>query len=152
MRTRAGIVLIMDNKVALIERHRGGLDYFVFPGGGVDEGESPEQAAVREAMEELGTEVVIKQKIAEIQLGPNSRHVYFLVEQTGGEFGSGVGEEYTDSDPDSPDEGIYIPIWMPLGQLPFHENIYPVEVVKLVLRSMKEGWSRNAITSFEEQK
>jgi len=41
MRTRAGIVLIQDGKVALIERHRAGLHYFVFPGGGVDEGESP---------------------------------------------------------------------------------------------------------------
>jgi len=51
MRIRAGIVLIQDNKVALIERHRAGLHYFVFPGGGADEGESPEQAAIREAME-----------------------------------------------------------------------------------------------------
>jgi 8-oxo-dGTP pyrophosphatase MutT (NUDIX family) len=63
MRVRAGIVLIRDGKVALIERHRAGLDYFVFPGGGVDEGESPEQAAIREAMEELGVQVAIKQKI-----------------------------------------------------------------------------------------
>jgi len=69
MRTRAGIVLIEDNKVALIERHRAGLDYFVFPGGGVDEGESPEQGAIREAMEELGVQVAIKQKVAESTLG-----------------------------------------------------------------------------------
>ena len=38
MRTRAGVVLIQGDKVALIERHRAGLDYLVFPGGGVDEG------------------------------------------------------------------------------------------------------------------
>lgn len=140
MKTRAGIVLIQNDKVALIERHRAGLDYFVFPGGSVDDGESPEQAALRETMEELGIEVVIKKKVAEIQLGSKSRHVYFLVEQTGGAFGSGLGEEYTDSDPDSPEEGIYIPIWMALDELPLHENIYPVEVAKLVIRSVKEGW------------
>ena len=80
MRIRAGIVLIKDNKVALIERHRAGLDYFVFPGGGMDEGETPEQAAIRETMEELGIEVAIKQKVAEIQLGQKSRQIYFLVE------------------------------------------------------------------------
>jgi 8-oxo-dGTP pyrophosphatase MutT (NUDIX family) len=62
MRTRAGIILIENDKVALIERHRAGLDYYVFPGGGVDEGETPEQAAVREAFEELGVEVAIRQK------------------------------------------------------------------------------------------
>src|SRR5512134_3205450 len=112
MRTRAGIVLIQEDKVALIERHRAGMDYFVFPGGGVDEGESLEQAAVREAMEELGIEVEIKQKVAEIMLGQKSRQVYFLVEQVAGEFGTGAGEEYTNSDPSHAEKGTYIPIWM----------------------------------------
>ena len=106
MRIRAGIVLIEDNKVALIERHRAGLHYFVFPGGGVHEGESSEQAAIRETMEELGLEVAIKHKVAEVHLGQKSRQVYFLVEQTGGKFGTGVGDEFTDSDPNNPEEAI----------------------------------------------
>ena len=152
MRIRAGIVLLQDNKVALIERHRAGLDYFVFPGGGVDEGESPEQAAVREAMEELGIEVAIRQKVAEIQLGPKSRQVYFLVEQVGGEFGTGVGEEYTDSDPNSPEEGIYIPIWMPIEELSLHNNIYPAGVAKMVLEALKTGWPTDTAILLEEPK
>jgi 8-oxo-dGTP pyrophosphatase MutT (NUDIX family) len=152
MRIRAGIVLIQDGKVALIERHRAGFDYFVFPGGGVDEGETPEQAAVREAMEELGIEVAIKQKLAVIQLGQKNRQVYFLVEQIGGEFGAGVGEEYTDSDPDNPEQGVYIPIWMPIDQLPLYRNIYPADVARLVVKSMKEGWVETASMLFEEPK
>jgi 8-oxo-dGTP pyrophosphatase MutT (NUDIX family) len=152
MRIRAGIVLIQDGRVALIERHRAGLDYYVFPGGGVDEGETPEQAAVREAMEELGIEIAIKQKITEIQLGQKSRQVYFLVEQTGGEFGTGTGEEYTDSDPDDPDEGVYIPIWMPVEQLSKHQNIYPESVAQQVIRSVHEGWAEKAAVVFEKPK
>ena len=152
MRIRAGIVLIRDNKVALIERHRAGMDYFVFPGGGMDKGETPEQAAIREAMEELGIEVAIKQKIADIQLGQKSRQLYFLVEQTGGEFGTGTGEEYTDSDPDNPEEGIYIPIWMPIDQLPLYNNIYPASVARLVVRSVTEGWKEVDSVSFEDVK
>jgi 8-oxo-dGTP diphosphatase len=152
VRIRAGIVLIQDGKVALIERHRAGLDYFVFPGGGVDEGESPEQAAVREAMEELGIDVLIKQKVAEIQLGPKSWQVYFLAEQRGGEFGSGAGEEYTDADPDSPEEGIYIPIWMPIAQLPLQDNVHPADVAKLVVKSIKDGWVIPVPILFEEPK
>jgi 8-oxo-dGTP diphosphatase len=103
-------------------------------------------------MEELGIEIAIKQKAAEIQFGSKSRHIYYLVEQTGGQFGSGIGEEYTDSDPNSPEEGIYIPIWMPVDQLHLHENIYPAEVAKLVLRSLEEGWAENTATLFEELK
>ena len=149
MRIRAGIILIKENKVALIERHRAGLDYFVFPGG-VDEGESVEQAAIRETMEELGIEVVIKQKVAVIQFGPNSRQVYFLVEQTGGEFGTGLGEEYTQSDPANSDEGIYIPVWMPIAELLHRHNIYPADVARLVVRSVKEGWLQGTSVFVEE--
>ncbi len=152
MRIRAGIVLIQDGKVALIERHRAGLDYFVFPGGGVDEGETPDQAAVREAMEELGVEVVVRQKVSEIQFGQKSRQVYFLAEQIGGEFGTGAGEEYTDADPNDPEEGVYVPVWMPIEELSLHQNIYPIEVVNLVLKSVKDGWHDVTSISFEEPK
>jgi 8-oxo-dGTP pyrophosphatase MutT (NUDIX family) len=145
MRIRAGIVLIEDNKVALIERHRAGLHYFVFPGGGVHEGESPEQAAIRETMEELGLQVAIKHKVAEVHLGRKSRQVYFLVEQTGGEFGTGAGEEFTASDPDDPEEGNSFPIWMPINELPQHEKIFPVDVAKLVLKSQTDGWPEELI-------
>ena len=152
MRVRAGVVLVQDGKVALIERHRAGIDYFVFPGGGMDEGETPEQAAIREAMEELGIEVAIKQKIAEIQFGHKSRQVYFLVEQTGGEFGTGTGEEYTDADPNDPDEGVYVPIWMPIEKLFAHQNIYPESIAKQVLRSVTAGWADAVALSLEEPK
>lgn len=149
MRVRAGIVLIQDDRVALIERNRAGLHYFVFPGGGVEAGESVEQAALREALEELGIEVAIKQKIAEVQLGRASRQIYFLVHQIGGEFGSGRGEEYTDSDPDDPGEGTYFPIWMKIEELKLHQNIYPADVAKLVQRSVTEGWAAPGV--FEER-
>lgn len=149
MRIRAGIVLIEDNKVALIERHRAGLDYFVFPGGGVDEGETPERAAVREAMEELGIEVAVKRRVAEIHFD-TSDQVYFLVERVAGEFGTGVGEEFTDSDPNDPSEGIYIPIWMPIEELPRHENIYPVALARLVLQSKTSGWGNDVAVIIEK--
>lgn len=152
MRIRAGIVLIEDNKVALIERHRAGLHYFVFPGGGVDEGELPEQAAIRETMEELGIHVLIKQKVAEVHLGQKSRQVYFLVEQTGREFGAGTGEEFTSSDPNNPDEGNYYPIWMPINELSQHEKIFPVDVAKLVLKSQTDGWPKEPVIIFEVSK
>lgn len=150
MRTRAGIILIEDGKVALIERHRGDLDYFVFPGGGVDEGETPEQAAIRETMEELGLEVVIKRKLAVIHFG-QSEQMYYLVESVGGEFGAGTGEEFTDADPYDPNEGIYIPIWMPIEELPQHEKVFPVQIAELVVRSAKDGWPSEPVEFVDKQ-
>lgn len=151
MRTRAGIVLIEDNKVALIERFRAGKHYFAFPGGGVDEEETPEQAAVREAMEELGIEVVIKRKVAEILFNGRTQH-YFLVERVGGEFGSGTGEEYTDSHPDDPETGVYILIWMPVEELPAHDNIFPADLARLTYQAGLSGWAQTPVFVVEEPK
>ncbi len=92
MSYRAAIVLLRDNKVALIERYRAGMHYFAFPGGHVEPGESPEEAAVREAKEELGLDVSIQRLLAEIWWRDRPQY-YYLVEAKGGEFGSGTGEE-----------------------------------------------------------
>lgn len=151
MRNRAGVVLIEKGKVALIERHRAGTHYFVFPGGGVDEGETPEQAAVREAEEELGLHVAIKQQVVEIEIG-DSRQFYYLVEQVSGEFGTGTGEEMSNLYPDDPRLGIHSPMWMPIQELSQHENVYPVGVAELVVKSMKDGWPKETIVIVEEPK
>jgi len=151
MRTRAGIILIEDNKVALIERHRAGLEYYVFPGGGVEDGETHEQGATREAMEELGIEIAIQQKVATIHFDQSTQH-YFLARRVSGEFGTGTGEEFTDSDPFDPEEGIYVPIWMPIDELPEHEKVFPEDVAKLVVKAQADGWSKEPIVFIERSK
>jgi hypothetical protein len=100
-------------------------------------------------MEELGLEVAIKQKVAEVQVGQKSRQFYFLVEQTGGEFGTGTGEEFSPSNRDNPQKGLYIPVWMPIEELAQHANIYPADLAGLVIRSVKEGWWEAPIFTLE---
>jgi 8-oxo-dGTP diphosphatase len=151
MRTRAGIVLIEDDKVALIERHRAGLDYYVFPGGGMNAGETPQQAAIREAMEELGVEVSIKQKVAVIYFD-QSTQVYFLAERVSGEFGTGTGEEFTAANPYDPQEGIYVPVWMPISDLTQQPKVFPADVAKLVLQSRITGWPQEPIVINERSR
>lgn len=86
MRNRAGIILIDEGRLALIERHRQGRHYFAFPGGGVDQGETDEQAAVREAEEELGIRVEIVQKAATILREGKRDQVYFVVNWMSGDL------------------------------------------------------------------
>jgi 8-oxo-dGTP diphosphatase len=151
MRIRAGVVLVEHEQVALIERYRAGSHYFVFPGGGVKKGESPRQAAVREMEEETGLRVVIRQKLAVIRFD-FSRQVYYLVERVSGEYGTGTGKEYTDSDPDDPNQGTYKPIWMAAAEFPERDNVYPSAVAALVVRAMRAGWPDKAIDVVENRK
>lgn len=145
MRTRSAIILIEGNKLALIERHRAGRHYFAFPGGGVDEGESPQEAAIREAEEELGILVEVEQKVAEVFFNGNMQH-YFLVKKLSGEFGTGKGEEYGEY---NPAHGTYHPLWMPLVDVLTH-NILPRELVDLVVQFTKEGWPAEPVIIIEK--
>ena len=141
MRKRAGIILIQEGKLALMERHRQGRHYFAFPGGGVDEGETDEQAAIREAMEELGIEVGIAQKAATILREGRRDQVYFLVKCLGGEYGTGTGEEFDEVDEEN---GTYNPVWMPLGEL-LEKNVVPRGLAELVVKAQRDGWGESVV-------
>ncbi len=140
MSYRAAILLVQDDKVALIERHRAGLHYFTFPGGHVDEGETPEQAAVRETLEELGLDVALKGLVA--QIGWHGKwQYYYRVEVTGGTFGKGTGEEMNHP---LPERGTYEPVWLPVSQL-IEQPVKPVEMAELLVRFLKEGWPQEPV-------
>jgi len=140
MSYRAGIILMQDNRVALIERHRAGLHYFTFPGGHVDEGETPEQAAIRETEEELGLQVTPTRLLA--QIGWQGKwQFYYLVEVTGGEFGSGIGKEMLDP---LPERGTYRPMWMPVAEM-LDQPVKPRELAELVVRATKVGWPEQPV-------
>jgi 8-oxo-dGTP diphosphatase len=140
MSYRAGIILVLDNKVALIERHRAGLHYYTFPGGHVDKGETPERTAVRETEEELGLQVTLKQLVA--QYGWQGKwQYYYLVEVTGGTFGSGKGEELFAP---LPERGTYRPMWMPVAEI-LKQPVKPRPLAELVVRSVKKGWPEEPV-------
>ena len=61
-RDSARSIIIRDGKVAMI--HSLKYDYFKFPGGGIESGESPLEAMIRETREEAGL-VVIPESVKE---------------------------------------------------------------------------------------
>ncbi len=51
---RANALVVCGKRVLMVKHRADGEEYWVLPGGGIEDGETPEQAAVRELKEECG--------------------------------------------------------------------------------------------------
>lgn len=131
MRNRGSAVLIEDNRVALIKRVREGSTYYVFPGGGIEKGETPEKATIREAYEELGVRIKIEKCLETICY--NGMQYYFQAEIIQGEFGTGKGEEFTDPDRN---RGTYKPMWVEVKELS-KIDVRPKEIAEKIMSLFK---------------
>ena len=136
-RLRAAVVLIDQEAIALIERVRKGRTYYLFPGGGVEPGETPQVAAVRECREELGLDVQVGELLATVQFGSASLQLYFAATVMGGTWGAGSGEEYAGSL--KPEVGTYRPCWLPMRHL-LGRDVRPVGLVEALMRSDDVRW------------
>jgi 8-oxo-dGTP diphosphatase len=123
---RAGVVLLTASGVAAIERVRDGMTYYTLPGGGVEDGETPQEAAVRETHEELGLIVRVDGLVAVINFRGSTQY-YYRAEVLGGEFGTGTGEEL--SSPAHSKAGTYRPVWLDPRQLEVRD-VRPASIAK----------------------
>ena len=64
----AAAVIREGNKIFTVQRGYGEWkDYWEFPGGKVEAGETPEEALHREILEELNTEIAVEEKLISVE-------------------------------------------------------------------------------------
>ena len=109
----AGIVAMEDGFVFMhrvgVEKNKDYQEYYTFPGGRLEEEETPEEGTIREIKEEFGVNVKVVKKLYEIYSERFERkELFFLCEYIDGEFGTGDGPEFSNN-PDYADCGKYLP-------------------------------------------
>lgn len=121
-KTRATAVVIKGNQTLLIHR-RNENEYYVFPGGGVEEGETSECAVLRELKEETSIEVKLVKLLEHMLYDDGRENFSYLCE-----FISG-NPRLADDSPERLEmkKGVqyYDPIWMDIDKLSNMENVYP---------------------------
>ncbi|MBR4789591.1 MAG: NUDIX hydrolase [Treponema sp.] len=79
MRNRS-VVFVIRNKKILMEKlsypSLGDRVFYSIPGGGIEDGETPEQAAIRELKEECGLDGTIVRKLTELYNNNRTEHVF----------------------------------------------------------------------------
>ncbi len=90
---RASAIIIRNEKILLIHRKKDGKEYWVFPGGGIEDNETWDEALIREVKEETGLDVK-KHKLAFMNLNDidNKEHPFYLCEVSNGKAEM-IGEE-----------------------------------------------------------
>ena len=125
--TRATAVIIKDHSILLIHRLNQGREYWVFPGGAVEENEEITDAVIRECEEEVSIQVQNTKLLFSFvrQDDPNPRggsreHFYFLITQF-----SGTPEWKGDGPELASDDNEYTPKWVNLNDIENLEKLYP---------------------------
>jgi 8-oxo-dGTP diphosphatase len=111
MRNTSRVLIEKDGKVLFFHRHKKGEEFYVIPGGKHESGETPEQAAIREAKEETNFDVEIGEllwKISDDSKGETRQLCVFPVSSFKGEMKLGGPEVRRNSK-----ENSYELVWIP---------------------------------------
>ena len=127
---RAAVILIQNNAILLLHRHKNGMDYFVFPGGHIEKHETPEETVLREIKEEASIDITVEKLLFEHE-DSNAHQYYFLATRYSGTITLGGEEKQRQTK-----ENRYSFEWVPIDSIQ-NTNLKPEEVKKKLVQYVK---------------
>ncbi len=138
---RSAAIVLKDNQILLMHRINNGKEYYVFPGGGVEEGETFEETAIRETQEEMSVKVETRKllyHICYVAENKESEQYFYLAKYVAGNPQLSPGNELTDM---QAGKSVYEPMWVDLDKI-ISLNVYPTEVRGWILEDIEDNFSQ----------
>lgn len=138
MRRAVRAIVIKDGHLLVMHRNKFGLEYYTLLGGGIDPGETQEQALVRELREESGVEIANPRLVIEEDAGEKFGIQYvYTCDYVSGEPHLALDSE--EAEDTRLGQNIYTPMWIDLRilpTLPFRSE--PLK--RMLLQSFQQGF------------
>jgi 8-oxo-dGTP diphosphatase len=117
MRKAARAIIVQDGSLLVMRRNKFGERYLTLVGGGVETGETPEQAVVREVREETGLQVTDTRLVFVEDAGEpfGAQYIFLCGHKPGSPT---LSEDTGESIANRKGKNLYEPTWLPLAQLP----------------------------------
>jgi NADH pyrophosphatase NudC (nudix superfamily) len=143
MRRAVRAIIIKDDQILLIHRNKFGHEYDILVGGGIDIGETPEQALLREIQEEVGVSVSQPRLVFVERAGePYGDQLIFICNYVDGE--PRLNEDTPEFKIDQMGTNRYQPIWRRIDELQ-NLPIRSTSIKKAILDGIANGFPQSPI-------
>lgn len=138
----AGIVLHNDSLLVMFRR-KNGREYYTFPGGMIEEEESPEAAVVREIKEETTIDIAVERLCYELRRPDDpsyqaAREYFFLCTYERGE--PALAEESIERKINDLEHNFFEPRWIPIADLKGNIPLFPTEIATQLFHDLEHGF------------
>ena len=139
MRKAVRAIIVKDDKLLLMHRNKFGQEYFILVGGGIDFGETGEQALRREVMDESGVtfsnpRLVIVQESGDLY---GTQYIY-LCDYSSGE--PALQPRSQEAQIHAMGQNLYTPLWLPVSELQNIPFVAPV-IKQSIIDGLKNGFA-----------
>lgn len=135
-------IIVHQQRLLVIKRNKYGQEYHSFPGGKIEAGESPEQAVVREVLEETSVHVNVSRYLYRYESPEWGVQDFYICDYISGEpMVHPESEEFVDTQSGN---NTYAPMWLPCDKLA-SVDLYPAEVAVCVQHDIKTNFSSQEV-------